>query len=162
MSSFWNTFNEFPYISILSVILLFIISIPVLATTTSYRFSKNSPKQTSDTLPILGSIGFFTRRWDFFRASLERSPTNSFSFWVGKLPVIGLGGDQGRKTFFEERGLDFGQGYGALFGQGPNSTSNDNVSLDNDFSGPGGYFQRRIVRMLKKESFDASEQLYNE
>ena len=81
---------------------------------------------------------------------------------MGKLPVIGLGGNEGRKIFFEERGLDFGQGYGALFGQGPNSTSSDNVSLDNDFSGPGGYFQRRLVRMLKKENFEASKCLYRD
>lgn len=157
MFSIWSTANEFPIITILSVAVLSIFSILILATSTSYRFSSKAPKLTSDTIPILGSLGFFTRRWDFYRTSRDESSTGSFSFWVGKLPVIGLAGDGGRKTFFEERGLDFGQGYGALFGQGPTSTSSDNVSLDQEFSGPGGYFQRRIVRMLKKENFDASE-----
>ena len=153
----WNVVNEVPIITIFSIGLLFLIGIFIFATTSSFRFSKQSPKPTNDTLPLLGSVGFFTRRWDFTRTSRDRTATRNFSFWVGKLPVIGLGGDDGRVTFFEERGLDFGQGYGALFGQGPNSTSNENINLDKEFSGPGGYFQRRIVRMLKKENFDASE-----
>ena len=157
MSSILNAVNDFPVITVSSVAFLLLFSILIFATSTSYRFSSKAPKPTSDTLPILGSTGFFTRRWDFCRTSRDASSTGSFTFWLGRLPVVGLAGDGGRKTFFEERGLDFGLGYGALFGQGPSSTSDDNVSLDHDFTGPGGYFQRRIVRMLKKENFDASE-----
>ncbi|TVY73614.1 Sterol 14-demethylase [Lachnellula suecica] len=133
----------------------------------SFKFPAASPKLTSiSSFPILGATKFFTARWQFFRHARDQSPTGNFSFFLGKHPVVGLTGVEGRKTFFESRELGFGEGgqtrliggrYAVLFGQSPNALSESNVAIqDKDFAAPGGYFQKRITKMLRTENFGKS------
>lgn len=74
------------------------------------NFPKQAPKLVSDSLPIVGSLNFFTQRWDFFQSAASHSPTGQFSFYAGRYPVIGLSGDEGRKVFFESKVLNFTEG----------------------------------------------------
>lgn len=70
----------------------------------------NAPKQLRESYPILGSLRFFTARWDFFRDAVKSSPTGNFSFFIGKHSVVGLSGPESRKVFFENSGLGFAEG----------------------------------------------------
>ncbi len=69
------------------------------------------PIQAHDQWPLLGAIGFFTGRRDFFFTSVKQSITSSFSFFVGNVPVVGLSGDAGRRLFFETKELSLEEGY---------------------------------------------------
>ncbi|CAK4034075.1 cytochrome P450 6A1 [Lecanosticta acicola] len=114
-------------------------------------FPKDAPRLTSDSWPILGSPTFFSKRWEFFRDAVARSKTGNFSFYVGQLPVIGLWGQEERKLFFEHRGLNFGEGYGALFAAAPEVKRDNNPLGKDETRGDdfNNYFQRRLVALLK-------------
>jgi hypothetical protein len=75
-------------------------------------FPTKSPEPISsqETCPVLGAIGFFTKRWDFYRDAIANSKTGSFSFYLGKHPIVGLSGHASRKIFFESKHLDFLEG----------------------------------------------------
>ena len=95
--------------------LFVIIAIPI-SICVRYLFlraplSAKSPPVVSDNYPIIGAFAFFTRRWDFFRHAISQSPTGNFSFHLGKWPLIGLSGEEGRKVFFESKQLGFAEGY---------------------------------------------------
>ena len=77
----------------------------------AYKFPKHAPKLAKQSYPIVGSLKFFTARWDFFQDEIARSETGNFSFFLGKHPVVGLSGEQSRKVFFDNRGLGFSEGY---------------------------------------------------
>lgn len=74
-------------------------------------FPDNAPKYWKpDTWPIVGAWRFFSHRHDMYRDAQNSSPTGHFSFHIGKRPIIGLSGLEGRKTFFESRDLDINEG----------------------------------------------------
>ena len=79
-------------------------------------FTKNSPPRAPEALPVLGALRFFTDRWGFYQRAREFSRTGNFSFHVGQYRVIGLSGEDGRRVFFEHKGLAFAEGYAALLG----------------------------------------------
>jgi hypothetical protein len=77
---------------------------------------KRAPTLIPERIPVLGSLRFFTARWDFLREWLSRS--SSFSFLVGSDHVIALSGDKNRIAFFENRELSFGDGYAFFYSRG--------------------------------------------
>lgn len=111
---------------------------------------KNAPPLTTEAWPIIGSMQFFTKRWDFFQRSMQHSPTGNFSFYAGDKPVIGMSGDESRRIFFEHRYLGFVEGYGALLGGSPKvDKKKEDISseeTENEFS---NYFAKRLMAMLK-------------
>lgn len=113
-------------------------------------FPKNAPKLVSDAIPLIGSLAFFTQRWDFCQRAEAHSQTGNFSFYAGQHPVIGVSGktEEGRKAFFEEKRLGFSEGYGALLAGAP-EVKKENGKLAVQDTGFDRYFQRRITAMLK-------------
>jgi hypothetical protein len=77
-------------------------------------FPPTAPKLTSRNYPIVGALSFFTERWTFCQRASAQSPTGNYSFHLGKHPVIGLSGEEGRKVFFESRQLGFSEGYAGV------------------------------------------------
>lgn len=113
---------------------------------------KNAPPLTTEAWPIIGSMQFFTKRWDFFQRQIQHSPTGNFSFYAGDKPVIGMSGDESRRIFFEHKHLGFAEGYGALLGGSPkvskkkeDSPSEPEEKAD-DF---GSYFNKRLIAVVK-------------
>jgi len=138
------------------------VAVTVLVAASSlftYLFGRPSlpsktPALVSDSWPILGSMNFFTKRWDFVQASKIASKTGNFTFFAGNMPVVGLSGDQERKLFFEHRGLGFAEGYAALLAGGPKIKANNNP-LAEDHGGDtafSAYFNKRLVAMMKGSS----------
>lgn len=131
-------------------------AVVVLASLLLYLFSrppfpKNAPARTKEAWPVLGSMQFFTQRWDFFQRSLAHSNSGNFTFYAGQWPVVGLTGHEGRRLFFESKSLGFSEGYSVLLGGSPTVKENNNLladdrPVDGDFS---AYFSRRIIAMLK-------------
>ena len=103
---------------ILAVSVLAIIGTAVAYLVRKPPLPKNAPPLTSISWPVIGSLQFFTERWDFFRTSMNHSSTGNFSFYAGQYPIIGLAGDGGRKVFFESKGLGFSEGYSKLLAGG--------------------------------------------
>ncbi|PYH28774.1 cytochrome P450 [Aspergillus neoniger CBS 115656] len=76
-------------------------------------FPTNAPKLVSG-YPVVGALQFFFTQKEFCRSSKANSPTGNYSYYLGQHQIIGLCGTQGRKTFFESRELDLGQGASLL------------------------------------------------
>ena len=74
-------------------------------------FPSKAPKLVNQNYPIVGALGFFTERFTFCKRATANSPTGNYSFHLGKHPVIGVSGEEGRKVFFENRQLGFAEGY---------------------------------------------------
>jgi hypothetical protein len=101
------------------------LSVVILASAILYAFQrpslpKNAPPLVNEAWPIIGSMQFFTHRWEFFQRQIAHSPTGNFSFYAGDKPVIGLSGDEARRVFFEHKQLGASAGYAALLGGSPN------------------------------------------
>lgn len=113
-------------------------------------FTSRSPKLVSDTWPILGSLRFFTARWDFFRSARAHSPSGNFAFYAGAYPIVGLTGDEGRRVFFESRQLSLSAGYAALLGGTPQVQQKPVTEGEADTTFDG-YFAKRLLYMLKPQ-----------
>jgi sterol 14-demethylase len=61
--------------------------------------------------PVLGSLRWFSDRQRFMLNHITESISSNFSFYFGKHHIVGLAGPEGKKTFFESKHLDFGQGF---------------------------------------------------
>jgi hypothetical protein len=73
--------------------------------------TSNAPKRVSWGYPLFGTYEFFTARWDLFRQSSLLTSSGNFTFFIGPHQIVGLSGDKGRETFFENRELGFNEGY---------------------------------------------------
>lgn len=52
--------------------------------------------------------------------------------------------------------------YSVLFGQSPSSRKIDKMLVeDDDFSGPGGYFSRRILRMIREDNLQQGNSIFS-
>lgn len=97
-------------------ILLCLVVVLVLATCAtillpySHRIPADAPPQVSDDLPVVGALGFWTQRWNWWSERRDQSKTGTFSFHVGPNMVVALSGDKGRQVFFESKDLGFGEG----------------------------------------------------
>ena len=68
--------------------------------------AKGAPKaDRSSDWPIVGALQFYWKRYEFWVNALERSSTGNFSFYIGKKQLVGVSGPEGRKVFFENKGL---------------------------------------------------------
>ena len=133
------------------------LSIAILATAFLYAFKrpslpKNAPPLVTEAWPIIGSMQFFTQRWDFFQRQMAHSPTGNFSFFAGDKPVIGMSGDDSRRLFFESKHLGFSEGYGALLGGSPSVNKKRNNPLsqaEHQVDGFSNYFAKRLTTRVK-------------
>ena len=74
----------------------------------------SAPPYSHLSYPVVGALKLWSARRSFFRESAARSRSGHFSFHIGKSPVVGLMGEEGRKFFFESKQLDLLAGYGSL------------------------------------------------
>lgn len=99
--------------------------------------------------PIIGGLGFFTRRAAFLNAGRKASKSGQFSFHYGPHPIIAVSGEAARSTYFTSRGLDLSAGFRTLFAGGPD-TSN---IYDGDMT---AYFSSNFKRFVARERLGAN------
>lgn len=77
----------------------------------AYRpsFPRNAPKLLKG-YPVLGTPRFFTDRGNFLVEGSRLGRSGNWSFYFGKMRIVGLSGEHGRQLFFESRDLDFTKG----------------------------------------------------
>ncbi|KAG5965069.1 hypothetical protein E4U58_002974 [Claviceps cyperi] len=109
-----------------------------------------APEFTSDTTPFIGSWGFYSRRWSFWRGSVARSKTGQFSFWLGKNHVVGVSGVAARKMFLDHQNLDRIKA-APLHGVGPEIVPPIHPIHQLNSSKGHSYFQRRVLDLMKTE-----------
>jgi sterol 14-demethylase len=140
------------------VLSITILSSAILISAFLYLFKRpslpsNAPPLVAEAWPIIGSMQFFSQRWDFFKRQMAHSPTGNFSFYAGDKIVVGMSGDESRRIFFEHKHLSLTQGYGALLGGSPsvNDTNAINTAADDKLEEGEfvNYFAKRLVAMLK-------------
>lgn len=133
------------------------LSIAILATAFLYAFKrpslpKNAPPMVTEAWPLIGSMQFFTNRWEFFQRQMAHSPSGNFSFFAGDKAVIGMSGDESRRLFFDSKHLGFSEGYGALLGGSPTVNKKKNNPLseaEHQTDGFSNYFARRLTARMK-------------
>lgn len=57
-------------------------------------------------LPVVGSIEFYTERFDFIQRIKSKIPGKHFTFYYGRYPIIAMTGETGRSVVFNTRALD--------------------------------------------------------
>ncbi|KAM0815388.1 putative Cytochrome P450 6A1 [Seiridium cardinale] len=97
-------------------------------------------------VPFFGALRFFSARAEYMMDAIRSAPGKSWTFYVGKKQIVGIHGVEARKTFFENKDLNFGAGFGELFAGGP-----ANSSKMDDFS---TFFNKSLISMLKKDNFE--------
>ncbi|KAF8815722.1 cytochrome P450 [Phlegmacium glaucopus] len=95
--------------------------------------------------PIFTAWTFFTKRFDFIWANFGNDP--HFKFKVLHHNVVALRGEEARKAYFDNKSLDFIEGYKILMGGVPRlgdinieDTQRDNVSS----------FNKHLVKLLNR------------
>ena len=131
---------------------------------------KTNPPVTKSNWPIVGDLGFWHARHDWWRAALSQTKSANFSFHIGRHRAVGTNSDEGRKLYFDSKDLGFGEGYVAfsqvtqmltvyefsyavLFGQAPDVA-------DDEISGTEGgtqYFNQRMTALVKKDRLAKGE-----
>ncbi|GJC89255.1 obtusifoliol 14-alpha demethylase [Colletotrichum liriopes] len=110
-------------------------------------FPRNAPRLFKG-YPVLGTPRFFSQRGDFLSEGRRLATSGNWSFYFGKMRIVGLSGDAGRRLFFENRDLDFSKGYGALFNATPRIDISSGPASEDDF---GSKFNRNLVKLLRKD-----------
>jgi sterol 14-demethylase len=149
-----DVFDRFADTKTILLFLVVVLVLTICATVSlpySHRIPADAPPQVSDDLPIVGALGFWTERWNWWSGRRDQSKTGTFSFHVGPNMVVALSGDKGRRLFFESKDLGFTEGYAVLFGSTPKSTKeitdeDKNLAFD-------AWFHRRLTFLLKQEHF---------
>ncbi|KAM5453557.1 hypothetical protein MaudCBS49596_002760 [Microsporum audouinii] len=112
-----------------------------------------APENTTDKELFLGSFGFYSRKWTFFRGGRDRSKTGNFSFWLGKYHCVGVSGEAARKDILDNRHMDRVQG-GVLHGVGPAFVPPIHPIFVPGFSKDHSYFQRRVLDFMKTDHLE--------
>ncbi|KAL5890112.1 hypothetical protein ACKVWC_005329 [Pyricularia oryzae] len=102
--------------------------------------------------PIFGSWRFFLDRADFFTEAAAASKTGNFSFYIGKLHIVGVSREESRRILFDSKGLDLAAGVAAFVQSSPSIEAVDGKPLgdDPDFNGA---FNRTMAHLLKGQNF---------
>jgi len=59
-----------------------------------------------DAYPIVGALRFFSDRKAFLEEVRDKSKSGQASFYYGKFRIVGLSGEDGRRTFFDSKDMD--------------------------------------------------------
>ncbi|TIC90210.1 Obtusifoliol 14-alpha demethylase [Colletotrichum higginsianum] len=110
-------------------------------------FPRNAPRLLKG-YPVLGTPRFFSERGNFLSEGRRFAASGNWSFYFGKMRIVGLSGDEGRRLFFESRDLDFTKGYGALFNATPRIDVSKDRSSGDDF---GAKFNWNLVKLLRRD-----------
>lgn len=109
----------------------------------------STPKLLKEGYPVFGAVRFFTDRFHFFRQASLASQSGNFSFFFGKHHIVGVSGVEGRKTFFDSRDLNMGEGYATLLTAAPAVPESVRDPEDRFEK----YFARSLTALLKRENF---------
>ncbi|KXJ96447.1 cytochrome P450 6A1 [Microdochium bolleyi] len=107
---------------------------------------KNAPKWWRENdWPILGALRFYSARPDFMLNAARHTPGGNFSFYIGKKHLVALTGEEGRKTYFDNKDLGFSEGFAELLtGQPAAPAQMERFSQ---------WFAKSLLAMLKKDQF---------
>ncbi|KAK2623560.1 hypothetical protein QTJ16_007114 [Diplocarpon rosae] len=136
----------------LVVFTVVVILLNYLLLPSRHAFPPSAPAQAADQYPVLGALSYVTRPWDFYRQSMARSETGNFAFYIGSWSVVAFSGRRARKDFSsvliqDERS----ESLSPVVPYGPRSLKRyESVAETSSF---GGYFKKRIFRMLSRENF---------
>lgn len=135
---------------------IILVSFATLTAAFLYAFSrpalpKNVPPFVTERWPIIGSMQFFTQRYDFFQRQMAHSSTGNFFFYAGDKPVIGISGDEAKRVFYEHKHMGLAEGYGALLGGSPQISERNNPLAEDESlqQGFASHFAKRLIALLK-------------
>lgn len=95
---------------------------------------------------IIAVWPFFTRRYDFITSNLKKTGRNVFSFNVLHHSVTAFQGVSARRALFDDKNLDFNEGYKILMGAAPRLSD---IQIDSDSR--TDVFNKRIAFLFNKD-----------
>ncbi len=114
-------------------------------------FPKTAPQLIHrGAFPVMGMMRFFSRRGDFMHNCIQATRTGNFSFYFGKLQIVGVSGVEGRRTFFESKELNMPKGYAVLFANTPQIDETGSSESPLAFN---RWFLQTLAVMMRKENF---------
>ncbi|KAF2660583.1 cytochrome P450 6A1 [Lophiostoma macrostomum CBS 122681] len=142
-----------PSPSIFLLVLAVLFTVYVVITTYNRRIPAKAPPAVSGDFPLTGAIQFWTRRWDWFQQMRGHSPSGNFSFHAGPNTLVALSGERGRRIFYENKDLNFNEGYAVLFGSSPQAKEHVKDEKPKDLEEHDNHFSRRLTYLLRNENF---------
>jgi cellulose synthase/poly-beta-1,6-N-acetylglucosamine synthase-like glycosyltransferase len=73
-------------------------------------FDAKCPPVTTTNWPIVGDLGFWRQRHEWWNTAMKHSSSKNFSFHIGKHRLVGTNSSEGRKMFFESKEMGFAEG----------------------------------------------------
>ena len=73
-------------------------------------FGPKAPPVTNSNWPIVGDLGFWNARHDWWLRSVKQTKSKNFSFHVGEHRIVASSSEQGMKLYLESKQLGFQEG----------------------------------------------------
>ncbi|KIM88310.1 hypothetical protein PILCRDRAFT_253602 [Piloderma croceum F 1598] len=93
---------------------------------------------------IINAWTFFNKRYEFLWSNFNKTGQDLFSFKVLQHKVVAMSGEASRITFFNEKDLDFSQGYRLLMG------GLGDIKVENEDAGPA-MFNKRLLKIFRRD-----------
>ncbi|KAF9010098.1 cytochrome P450 [Cyathus striatus] len=97
--------------------------------------------------PITNAWTFFSKRFDFLWGNFHKITGNIFKFRVLQYTVVAIRGEEARKAFFDDRNLNFTEGYKILMGASPDL---NDIGEDLKTEKSVTEFNKRLVLLLNR------------
>lgn len=152
---------EFLFSTAATAILL-ILSILLWKRRAFQRFKSTSssistPSYTSISYPVLGSLQYFSRHWDFLQ-SATKNGTSSASFHLAHHKCIAIA-TENRHAFFNDSRFSFALAYAVMLGATPSMNKDFLSSMGFDIT-LGGRSNKLLFALVRKERINNSAYFY--
>ncbi|KAJ7095786.1 cytochrome P450 [Mycena belliarum] len=108
--------------------------------------SLSAPRPTSIAYPILGSLQYFSRHWDFLRSATKNGPV-SYHLASHKCIAVPV---ENRQQFFSDSRTSFALAYAVMLGATPSMNKDFLSSMGFDIT-LGGRSNKFLVALMRKE-----------
>ncbi|KAF8069204.1 cytochrome P450 [Lyophyllum atratum] len=112
-----------------------------------FSSQKSTDIQELGGLSILTAWPFFSKRFDFLRENFKKTGQNLFSFKILHHTVTAMKGEEARKAFFDNKSMNFTEGYKILMGAAPRLSDIQETSLP---EGDVTWFNKHLAMLLNK------------
>ncbi|TFK67928.1 cytochrome P450 [Pluteus cervinus] len=100
---------------------------------------------------ILTAWPFFTKRYDFLKSNFQKTREVIFKFKILHHTVVAIRGEEGRKAFFDNKSLNFSEGYKILMGAAPRLSD---ISMNHKNIEHVSWFNKRLAQLLNRRRLE--------
>ncbi|TFK66690.1 hypothetical protein BDN72DRAFT_131613 [Pluteus cervinus] len=94
---------------------------------------------------------FFTKRYDFLKSNFQKTGEAIFKFKILRYTVVAIRGEEGRKAFFDNKSLNFSEGYKILMGAAPRLSD---ISMSHENIENVSWFNKQLAHLLNRRRLE--------